>query len=171
MALENFNNKITWNDFKKMGSIPNGFTENAHIEINWNTNTMPRREGKAIVLDMNKTKTILKVDKESSWVLVENAEGPDADRLLNHEQGHYDFAALAAREYHTRLEKLIGSSQQDLQSKMKELRIEVDEKTGRVDKKYDLETNNGTALDEQKKWDSKIKRAKDSPQGSLNDLS
>lgn len=166
MSMTNFMNySVTWNDFKDLSQQPAGEKENAQINPEMRpSNFKVGKKGKAAIvasMDMN-----VVIVKENSWVVT----SAKSAYLLQHEQGHYDIMALAARENYNKLLKLQGSTVSDLQKQMTETQGGVETKVSIVDKRYDTQTQHGADQTKQKEWDQKIAAEKSKPEGSIDNL-
>ena len=91
-------------------------------------------------------------DKKRSW---SNEQG---DKLLAHEQLHFDIAELYARKIRKSIELLARKGEKELKiynDVVNSLMTESNE----FDQQYDLETLHGTLYNRQLEWEAKIKTA------------
>ncbi len=90
---------------------------------------------------------------EESWVHTDYL----TDELLNHEQGHFDIAAVYARELDAQLniyETDVNSfMEQDLAKRIEAMFYVVFAEMDDCQKRYDAETQHGTAVEAQANWD------------------
>lgn len=95
-----------------------------------------------------------------SWVLKKSAA--DQAALLKHEQGHYDIAALIARDYFIDIMALKGweyTTQADVDTDYQALKTEMRTKTKDAQDLYETETKNGTVAGTQSAWNGYIQKA------------
>lgn len=163
MPLTGFNHAITWGEFQTRTTRPSGAgDEDAEIHTaapsSYNYSS---RNGRFSVTDVT---TEITVDTNLSWVL---RNGRTAD-LLRHEQGHYDIQALGARETYSRVGRLTAASEADLARQVRAIEREVQRKVDDKNARYDTQTNHSRNAAEQRNWEATIRRAKDSPTGTLD---
>lgn len=99
-------------------------------------------------------------DTSSSWVIpsVHNDSASEQARLLNHEQGHYDIAALIGRDFFIEmmaLKEMRGSTAGDVTSAVRTLFANYPGKAQAIQDLYDadLQTNHGRNQQKQNDWD------------------
>jgi Bacterial protein of unknown function (DUF922) len=88
------------------------------------------------------------------------------DALLAHEQGHYDIAALLARDLFVDLVTLAGREFADVTAVRTAIAAKVDPFKGKlnaVQKLYDDDTKHGAQDARQKEWETLIGRARTEP--------
>ena len=165
MAVNNFNNLISWSDFIQVPAKPPGVTEDAEIHLKF-----PQK------YDYDIAKTYVKITNLSveiglnspeCWVISSQATNKD---LLKHEQGHYDITALGAREFHDKLDGMTAPNENDLNKKIKKIRDIIQQKIDTANLNYDTQTNHSLNTQVQVTWDKKIDAAKKNPKGIINDL-
>ena len=105
-------------------------------------------------------------DTSASWVIasVHNDPASEQARLLNHEQGHYDLAALFARDYFIEmmaLKEAKMSTRDKLVDAVTDLFAKYPGKAQPLQDLYDdhLETHNGRTQAKQNDWDGYIQTA------------
>jgi hypothetical protein len=93
-------------------------------------------------------------NRDSSWV--KPVKG--IDKLLRHEQGHFDLAEISARELRRSLQELPEPCA-DIEQMKKNVNVLTTYsrmQLGIAQSDYDKETRNGSNSKKQKKWDEKI---------------
>jgi hypothetical protein len=154
IVVWNERSKLTWDDFK--GEVNQSSERNAEtytgISMNWECT--PKREFKFHIR--------AHVDQTRSWVKPDKK----TDKLLEHEQGHFDITELFARKLREELKKI--KCDQDLEKSEQQInqiynRIVREENAEQ--EKYDTETNHGTNEAKQREWNQKIKSQLRSTQG------
>ena len=162
---------LTWADFgapvAKPKPAPGGTAIAAHTEVKYPIAYGWASSGNSYSLADNVTVAI-QLDRGKTWVAtwVFNEAKQFQDDLLKHEQGHYDIAALLARDMFIEVMQLKGQSftgQAALDSAVKAV---VDaHRSQKVHDKYDEvnESNHGLNPIQQKAWDGYFQKAKTSP--------
>lgn len=163
--------KLTWKDFgtpvKKPTPAPGQVAVAAHTEVNYTFSINAKRSGKEFELE-DSVKIGIYLDTHKSWVAdwVFTQSQQFQDDLLNHEQGHYDLAALMYRDMFLELMQMKGQTFATTTELQKEInRIQASYATQKVHDKYDLpsEANHGRNATQQKVWDSYFQKAKTTP--------
>ncbi len=136
----------------------------AHTEVKYPVTYGWTSKGKSFNLADTVTVAI-QLDKSKTWVAswVFQQSKQFQDDLLKHEQGHYDIAALLARDMFIELMQLKGqtfASQAALDTAVNA--IVNAHRSQKVHDKYDLasETNHGLNPTQQKAWDGYFQKAK-----------
>jgi len=168
MSLTNFTKTLTWNDFTKVPAKPPRKFEDASISVTWDIDASFGRQGNAIVIASYTVNVFLV--SEGCWVVTAVAAGPQSAELLKHEQGHFDIMAIGGREFHNRVGKLSAATEDELNKKITELRLEIESKTDLVDERYDTATNHSINKAVQQTWDQKLDAVKKNPKGTVADL-
>jgi len=165
MAVNNFDNLISWSDFMPVAVRPPGSNEDAEIIVKF-PQSYDYSLGKKTAIITNLTVDIIMASPEC-WVLNSQAKNMD---LLKHEQGHYDITALGAREFHAGLTGMSAANEEALKKKIRKLRDSVQAKINRANLNYDNQTNHGLKTPLQQTWNKEIDTAKKNPKGVVNDL-
>lgn len=164
MSLNGFDIRISWVQFREVSRRPVGVNEDAEITIEPYLSFRTRNNnGTVEIIEVN---TTISVSRSRSWVRT----GCKTDWLLNHEQGHFDIAALGMRELYNSLLSVSGSSTSEFNRETTRIQSEVQRKIDEVDHLYDTQTNHGMNSAEQTRWSSRICTLKGSSTGVLNDL-
>ena len=164
MPLTGFDHQISWNQFRKRNSRPRGVDEDAEIHTEAPFAYMRREQnGRFVITTVNVN---IRVVRAQSWVV----RSAQTNRLLQHEQGHYDIQALGAREQHNRMLNLSEPALRELEAHVRELNAEIQRKVDDTNARYDRETNHSTNRTQQNSWDNRIANAKASPAGTLDNL-
>jgi hypothetical protein len=145
---------LKWQDFQ--GRVP------AHDEHDAFTSTTityaglsPERRGSGVTLKDNVTVTVV-LQRDKCWV----KSGKDTDKLLNHEQRHFDIKALAARDIFIDFMGLKERTFPNVGALQAELaRLQRHYLTKWIHEAYDDEADHGQIQTEQTKWDGMIKKA------------
>lgn len=92
-------------------------------------------------------------DKAKSWM---KANGKNVTTLM-HEQRHFDITAFKACELKERIESGYAEfTPSSYQTQLSELLRQTQEEGAEMQNTYDRETDHGTIIDEQEKWNKKI---------------
>jgi hypothetical protein len=103
-------------------------------------------------------------DADNSWKAswVGSQPAVEQNRILKHEQGHFDLVALLGRDYFLGLMQLkakIYSRQADFQNDFNALNAQFLQKIQPIQTKYDAETNHGMIQAKQDLWNGFITSA------------
>src|SRR5262249_18345296 len=103
-------------------------------------------------------------DSKRSWRATWIQSKPKAvrERLLHHEQRHYDIAALIGRDFFLELMQLkrrTYENQAALQRDLETLNSSIRSKAQAVQNRYDEDTEHGKKQDQQDRWDKMIEAA------------
>jgi hypothetical protein len=96
----------------------------------------------------------------ANWV--KNMSMEDQNRLLKHEQGHYNLGALIGRDFFLelmQLKLLTFSGLAEFQREQMRLKSALIDKIRPIQVKYDSDTIHGTVQAQQNKWDNLINTA------------
>jgi Bacterial protein of unknown function (DUF922) len=96
----------------------------------------------------------------ASWVF--NTSLQEQNRILHHEQGHYDLVALLVRDMFIDIMQLKQNTYSTAQAVMNEInhiKQRYDSKTQPVQDHYDVNTNHGNTQSQQAVWDGFIQKA------------
>jgi hypothetical protein len=99
-------------------------------------------------------------DDTGTWVV----KGSEADVLLRHEQGHYDLAGLAAREYSRELLELLAEGAMDpaaIPGRVNSMNDQIIKELATINERYDhptLGTDHGLNTRIQDRWNTFIPR-------------
>jgi hypothetical protein len=159
MAIIGWPSKVKWRQFKKLKKRPIAAETDAHIKGRYG-NPKNKKFRPVSGKDGWRLKNInlkLSLIPSQTWVV----KGLQSDKLLNHEQGHWDILGLLARELHTDLEAIRAPSLKKLADMVEEAQRNMDAKAERIggnEGRYDTETNHGLKDKEQKTWDNLIEK-------------
>jgi hypothetical protein len=150
MALNGFARVLSWRDFQ--GPVPE---EEEHIAetvtrvrcamgYGWSRNAY-RYNDRLVV-------NIVMLTGES-WAKTSGR----TDRLLRHEQGHYDISAIVGREIHRRLVGFTSETESDMQAEFDRVVGEGQALLNQLqsndgDGLYDVQTNHALNTDAQARW-------------------
>jgi Bacterial protein of unknown function (DUF922) len=93
----------------------------------------------------------------ASWVFQQPIQ--EQNRILHHEQGHYDFVALLVRDMFIdimQLKQSVFNTQQAVLNAVNQIRQRYDPKIQPVQDRYDQDTNHGSNQNQQNRWDGFI---------------
>ena len=138
---------LTWNDFRGTSANPTSRFA-AAVFTSWSYEGIASVKGRELELIVHLNVFMV---KSMSW------SKPEArnDYTLRHEQLHFDITRMVAHRYKTKLESL-NLSFEDYDSQLQYEFIESFREMNQVQKKYDAETQHGTARGEQARWDKEI---------------
>jgi hypothetical protein len=138
---------LTWDDFKgrATGASPYEATTYGALDINFEL--VPETQ--------NKLRFILQVnfDKKKSWVKKKKG----TDKLLKHEQLHFDIFELYARMFIKKLEEENALSGEKYGGKVKKIFNKNFKDLMKFQQQYDKETNHSKNEEQQKEWIIKVK--------------
>jgi len=139
---------LAWTDFK--GAMPFGMLFDAQSYSGIGYSYTPVRKGDRVVIEW---KVEAYFDPAVSWVRIDGG----SDNLLKHEQGHFDIAEIFARDLRQKLNAVnldLGNVEYFMESYL----ADVLEDMRAYHDAYDRDTHHGTDQDEQKHWDTMIKK-------------
>ena len=162
---------LTWNDFKQVTKPVPGPGQSANVaqtRTNVGTNhfslpavrgTRPRQYQLADMITVT-----IRLDAANCWKAnwLTTLPQSDQDRLLKHEQGHYDLVALLGRDYFLELMQLKTNTYtkvSDFQADLKVLDDQFLKQIQPVQDKYDGDTTHGRVQARQDAWNGYIKSA------------
>jgi len=158
--------QLSWSDFQERSVRPPGVHENAEIRYDFPPgNFRLVRRGGDILIDPDSISVALEVDASETWVLRGGEDEPrtrtgsESEKLLRHEQGHFDLAGLAAAAMARRFRELRGSGASALQTDLHGAKEEIDEVCDDLQERYDHETEHGLDEQAQERWNRRIRRA------------
>jgi len=165
MALINFDYQLRWPDFRPVSIAPDFADEYAqiHPDMTFTNFQLTRRRRALVITSVDVT---IRLIPEDCWAVTSHQNA----NLLRHEQGHYDIAAIAAREFYNRLMGLSAANADALQPRASALFQQFNQVANEVDDRYDTLTNHSINVDVQHTWDQSIARVKANPRGTLRDL-
>lgn len=136
--------KLEWSDFTRRTGPPEMFKAFSYTGISY---VIDAPEG---TVNIEVTPYFL---PEESWVHIEYL----TNELLNHEQGHFDIAAVYAKELDDQLKPYEidadAFTERDLAKKIEAMFYVVFAEMDDCQKRYDAETLHGTAVEAQARWD------------------
>jgi hypothetical protein len=171
MALHGFRHAVKWHEYTTVTVRPLGefraksktiapWRQTKKLKIYKNDKGIYRFNPSTVVVELT-------MDKKKSWVLA----GAQTDELLQHEQGHYNIYALAAREFERGTLALGGLSEKDLKSLYSSLFKSIKELMYQVDADYDDQllwgTDGGEKESQQEMWNFHIDRQMNMAGGEL----
>jgi hypothetical protein len=165
MPVTGFDTILTWANYRQLKTRPAGETLDAKTTTDYRTkNPVVQKAGNAV--SIKSIDVEIQINSQDSWVLIEQMD----DELLRHEQGHYDIAALAARDLHSKLLKLQLKDVHTLDTERKKTGDEIQHKLNVVDGRYDTATDHGDVKTEQDKWNRALAAEKQKADGSVDNL-
>jgi hypothetical protein len=163
--------KLTWNDFKQVTKSAPGPGQSANVaqtRTNVGTNNFslpPVRGTKPLQYQLANMITVsITLDAANCWKAnwLATLSQADQDRLLKHEQGHYDLVALLGRDYFLELMQLKTNTytkMSDFQADLKILDTQYLKQIQPVQDKYDSDTTHGRVQARQDAWNGYIHSA------------
>jgi hypothetical protein len=133
--------KLQWEDFE---GLPNAEA------IGDAATTVQIKAKPYYVKNAVKYDVIVTFNRKKSWVK------DRSEKLLQHEQLHFDLAELYARKIRKRISELNDQNVKDIKVYNAAIRELLDESNA-VDVRYDAETLHGAILDKQEEWEKKVK--------------
>lgn len=104
MAVFGFTRSLTWNDYPEVDTSPNG-KHDAQTGILISYSAPWQLEGSKWSIKSDKVSVSVSLNPNTTWVV----KGRKTNALLDHEQAHYDIAAVAARTLEGELKALGGT--------------------------------------------------------------
>lgn len=162
---------LTWNDFKqvtKPAPGPGQSASAAQTRTNVGTNnfslppirgTQPQQYQLANMITVSITLDAANCWKANWLATLTQAE---QDRLLKHEQGHYDLVALLGRDYFLELMQLKANTytkMSDFEADRKALDAQFLKQIQPIQDKYDSDTTHGRVQARQDAWNGFIQSA------------
>lgn len=159
--MQGFNYTLSWaNDFTEVDNAPGEFSNRsartkANVTLDPKMIAMRDSKDSDYYFKPDTVKVIIKADKPNSWVV----KDLKSDKLLKHEQLHYNIAALAGRDLERKILALRNKVGQDLVREKEELGKAVQSEIDKINKEYDegmQGTDHGKKDGEQSKWELHI---------------
>ncbi len=151
-AVSGWPSSLHWSQFRAVSAAPDGSKEDAQTAT-----TQPnipkvkvRQEGEAFHL--GEFTLHLALDQNETWVV----KGKTSDRLLKHEQRHWDIAGLIAYEMSRRLKSVSAADQSSLTKAVDSVQQELQIKAQALQDWYDDESKHGLDPAGQQTWDDRI---------------
>lgn len=178
LPADAFGRRLTWNDFQRKNSpapAPGATASAAFTSVF--RRVSPSRFNFARVeflkppnVKMREDPSVMIVFDTSSWVenWVFSQQQTFQDSLLSHEQGHYDIAALNARDFWKELESISSTAfatAKDGVTRIKSMEARLSQ-VQPIHDKYDLDTNHGLNAAPQAAWIAALQNAR-GPTSSL----
>ena len=161
MAVQGFKYTLNWdNDFNTVETAPAGFTDRSartKAAANLDLKLTARRDAgeKEYYFAPDTVNVIVKVAKAESWVVGDKK----SDKLLKHEQLHYNISALGGRDLERKILELRDTDGKKLIAKKNTLGTEIQTLIDKINKDYDAEnlgTNHGLKDAQQSNWELHI---------------
>ena len=130
----NKDRKLSWDDFKR-ASNGDGYAAEIHCGIDLNVGLS---DGEVSVVEV-----LCHMNRQTSWVV----KSQMTERVLRHEQGHFDIADKYSRILIDRIRGLRS------EQKIYEVYDSVMKEYQDCQERYDSETNHGVDIPQQRKWE------------------
>jgi hypothetical protein len=172
MSLTGLTKTLAWTDYDKKDSSPQPPLDAFTFTGFKPTGTMKSEKTADNKFKVNPNTLDVEIyfDKTKSWVVT----GKEGDKLLKHEQGHYNITAIAGREFHDEALKLTAATEKDLFAAVTKLYQDTHATRSSLHKMYDEDPNCGTdhgvKKDKQSQWDLRITNTLNKADGRLADL-
>ncbi len=140
------NGKLVWTDFT--GKIDQGSSMNAYTYYNLSTKISSIQFLGDSVL-MQGFEVIVELDPNKTWAKPDRL----SDKLLEHEQGHFNLGILCMKEIVEKY-KQTRFTKNNYSTQIRNLLDEVSKKYKDLGTKYDEETNHSKNLEQQIKWNN-----------------
>jgi hypothetical protein len=173
--LVGLNRALTWHDFRQVtrtapapGQIANAAQTQTNVSSG-NLSLPPMRGTRPQQYQLADTISVtIKFDAAQSWKASWIATLPqtDQDRILKHEQGHYDLVALLGRDFFIELMQLKTKTYSNLSGFRTDfggLDTRYLKRIQPIQTKYDSETNHGRIQIRQDNWNAFINSAFTAP--------
>jgi hypothetical protein len=175
LALQGFNYKIKWSkDFTTRSNPPAGkedlvaFTVATANSVG-NPQAHKKDDGKYYIKPSTLTVQI-KMNKSQSWVLSDSK----TEKLLKHEQMHYNISALGGRDLERGLLALSANSVEELLRKRDELNAKIQKLIDKTNDEYDNKilwgTDHGRTGLHQEFWEMHLAKLMNDPKGELKSI-
>ena len=175
MALNGFNYQIKWSKDFTTRSNPPADKENlvAFTVATANSVGKPqlyqKDDGKYYIKPSTLT-VVIKMNKSQSWVLSDSK----TDKLLKHEQMHYNISALGGRDLERGLLTLSADSVSEFQQKRDELSDGIQKLIDKTNEEYDNKilwgTDHGRTELHQGFWEMHLAKLMNDPKGELKSI-
>lgn len=140
--------KLRWSDFR--GAAPFGHAFDAESYAGIGFTYTPVRRGDRVLINWEVTAYF---DRKASWVNRKSA----TDRLLAHEQVHFDIAEIFARQLRARLRKT-RLTVDNVNKVMEEYLDDALADMSTYNNRYDRETRHGLVREAQAEWQQKVRQ-------------
>lgn len=161
MAVQGMKYSLNWvTDFNEVDDAPAGFSNRSartKASVTLDPKMIAMRDSKDTdyYFKPSTVIVIVKAVKPESWVIKEK----ESDKLLKHEQLHYNISAIAGRELERKALALRDATGPGLIQKKVDLGKEIQDLIDKVNKDYDegmQGTDHGAKDAEQAKWEMHI---------------
>lgn len=175
MTLIGFNYRINWTrDFITCNTAPLGENHSAFTTATANSigniQAYKNSNDERYYIKQSSVKVEIKMLKSQSWVLSDKK----TDKLLQHEQLHYNISALGGRDLERGLLALNADSVDDLIAKKDELTANIQSLINKVNLEYDNKimwgTDHGRVDLHQGFWETHIAKLMSDPNGELKSI-
>ncbi len=175
MSVQGFRYILSWEtDFNSVDNAPAGFSDRSartKASVSLDNGLQARRDSKDTDYYFAPSTVIvnIKAVKAESWVLSDKK----SDKLLKHEQMHYNISALGGRDLERKILELRDADGKKLLAKKDELGKEIQTLIDKINKDYDgelLGTNHGQKDAEQSKWELHLTNLMNDPKGELKSV-
>lgn len=173
--MQGFKNTLSWaNDFTEVDSAPEGFSDRdarTKANVTLDQGMQAKRDSKEsdYYFAPSTVIVIVKTSKTESWVVKDKK----SDKLLKHEQQHYNISALGGRDLERKILALRDASGAELMKKKEAAGKEIQNLIDSVNKDYDAGlqgTNHGQKDAEQAKWELHITSLMNKTDGELKGI-
>jgi hypothetical protein len=175
MAITGFKYTLGWStDFTELDNAPAGFSDRsartkASVTLDPGLQAVRDSKESEYYFKPSTVTVIVKAAVAESWVV----KDLKSDKLLKHEQIHYNISALGGRDLERKILTLRDKSGQELMNKKAALGKEIQDLIDSVNKDYDgglQGTNHGKKDTEQAKWELHINGLMNQPNAELKSL-
>ena len=175
MTMQGFKYTLSWSaDFTEVDNAPEEFSDRSartKASVTLNQAMVARRDSKDSDYYFVPDTVIVTVKavKTDSWVV----KDLKSDKLLKHEQLHYNISALGGRDLERKLKALRDPVGQELMKKKEALGKEIQDLIDKVNKAYDDSvkgTNHGKKDTEQSNWEIHINNLMNNSDAELKEL-
>lgn len=173
--MQGFKYTLSWdNDFTGVDNAPAGFSDRSartKANVTLDPKMIAKRNAgeKEYYFQPDTVVVIVKTDKPNSWAV----NDLKTDKLLAHEQLHYNIAALAGRDLERKILALRNTDGKALIAEKEALGKAVQTEIDNINKEYDegmKGTDHGKKAAEQAKWELHINGLMSKPDGELKGI-
>jgi Bacterial protein of unknown function (DUF922) len=141
---------LSWTDFTGLVPPQSAWDAKTAVSVSPEVRHERQPDGRYKVVWLEVT---VKLDSVNTWV----RPGKQSDRLLQHEQGHFDLYILCAREMDARIRDA-AFAKGDVQSLLRDIVRQTMDKYNAISTRYDAETEHYRNAKMQSEWVARIRQ-------------
>lgn len=136
---------LTWQDFKAAPVPENGFHASANTGISYSWSAKIKGQQVELLYTVQAF-----FYPQFSWVREQS------NRLLKHEQLHFDISELHARKLRKAMAEFDPQQQKDLQMSLRKIYENLEAERKAMQERYDRETRHSENVEAQQRWEKEI---------------